>query len=279
MAPYRPRSHQIADRSIARLHDFFVSAGWTVEDLDKDYGEDLLVRIFRDGQATPYSFYIQAKSTDNIKRYMRRNDDYMHYPFTSKHLTHWKDFWEPVILTVWDARADITYWETAQTPEREPDLNASQSTFFIPLNNKLDEEGLKRILSRAVTRHERFTREQEGAQLLVDRLQETIGAKIEYNAQAGILLVHEPGGGARVTVFGKLAERLNRVENVFDDAGLDFSLEESVNNWMITYTEMVEALHGGGKVLFKIDQEENWITSPAKLRRFTRRFTELNEPD
>lgn len=221
MAPRRPPSHKSADKSVIRLHDAFVSAGWTVEDLDKDYGEDLLVRIFKDEQATPYTFYVQAKSTSNLSRYIRRNDKFISYPyFKVQHLEHWNDFWEPVILTVWDSQADVTYWEVAQNPERIPDMEHRRPKFFIPLSNVLDDVGVRRIAARTVRRHKRFDMEQQGAQVLVDRLQKAFDVRIEYNSQAGILIVDLPDGGSEVTFFGKMADR---VDGVLRDTGASFS--------------------------------------------------------
>ena len=52
--PRRPRQHILEDLARAELHRVFEEFGWAVEDLKKDYGEDLLVRIFDKGVATPY---------------------------------------------------------------------------------------------------------------------------------------------------------------------------------------------------------------------------------
>jgi len=67
--PKRPRSHEIEEFSRGRLRDLFGRLGWVVWDLHPDYGEDLLVRIFTNGAATHYSFFVQAKATDHIDRY------------------------------------------------------------------------------------------------------------------------------------------------------------------------------------------------------------------
>ena len=83
------------DLSRNRLHAAFESYGWTVEDLAKDYGEDLLVRIFDRGIATPYSFFVQAKATDRIAAYIRQ--DMVAFPIETGHLRHWVRFSEPVI--------------------------------------------------------------------------------------------------------------------------------------------------------------------------------------
>jgi hypothetical protein len=274
MAPYRPRSHQIADKSIVRLHDVFVSAGWTVEDLDKDYGEDLLVRIFKDGQATPYTFYVQAKSSDNISRYLRKNDDFIHYPFDANHLAHWDDFWEPVVLTIWDSQADLTYWETVQMPERRPNIARKQPIAFIPTSNILDDEGLRRISSRTIKRHERFAMEQQGAQLLVDRLQEVLGVEISYDAQQGLLIVTKADGNMEVTYFGKMAERLEKMAR---DSHI--SPQEVADRSIHLLAQVANAFSQGNQIVL-IDAEgemkQRWAT-PKELMRYIERSAELNE--
>jgi Domain of unknown function (DUF4365) len=69
--PKRTRAHEIEELSRGRLRDFFGQLGWVVWDLHPDYGGDLLVRLFAEGNATHYSFFIQAKATDHIDSYIR----------------------------------------------------------------------------------------------------------------------------------------------------------------------------------------------------------------
>jgi hypothetical protein len=124
--PKRPRSHELEDLSRNRLHNIFVSNGCVVEDLHKDYGEDLLVRIFEQGKATPFAFFVQAKATDHIDQYMHKNRRKLSFPIDLEHINHWNQFWEPVILTVWDANSDITYWESVQTFFEKQNKNSTQ---------------------------------------------------------------------------------------------------------------------------------------------------------
>lgn len=274
MSPYRPRSHQIADKAVVRLHDAFVSAGWTVEDLDKDYGEDLLVRIFKNGQATPYTFYVQSKSTSNVARYVRRNDAFISYPFKAQHLEHWNDFWEPVVLTIWDSQADVTYWETVQMAERPPGIARKRPVFFIPLSNVLNDEGIKRIASRTVQRHRRFAMEQQGAQLLVDRLQEVLGIGIDYNPQAGLLIVTNADGSAGLTPFGKMAERL---ESMARDS--DISIEELLESRILWFCDLLDAFRRDGELVMedKMGRETGRWNSLEGFLRDSKRSQELRD--
>ena len=98
-----------------RLHRDFSSPGWTVEDLGLDYGEDLLVRIFDEGMATPWSFYVQSKATDCLDKLRMSDGLNLALRVSSAHLRHWSRFWEPVVLAFDDANCDVTYWEVIQS--------------------------------------------------------------------------------------------------------------------------------------------------------------------
>src|SRR5688572_7662323 len=112
--PRRPRQHVIEDLARTKLHAIFSGVGWTAEDVSKDYGEDLVVRIFDDGQPTPWTFFVQSKATDNLSRYLTRDGGTIHFPIRASHLVHWHRFWEPVFLTVWDSQSGNTYWGYVQ---------------------------------------------------------------------------------------------------------------------------------------------------------------------
>jgi hypothetical protein len=209
MPPARPRSHVNADQSISRLQQHFQSVDWTAEVLNKDYGEDLLVRIFEGGDPTPYSFFVQAKATDDITNYSIKGRQYLSYPFRVNHLENWDKFWEPVVLVIWDAINDVSYWEIAQSPERPSSTRGSKERrCYIPLDNQLNNEGIARIAARTKRRFERFENERRGASVLIDMLEEALGMKIDYDPQNGWLIVAQPDGGAKITAFGKAAERV-----------------------------------------------------------------------
>jgi hypothetical protein len=73
MSPNRPRSHILEDSSRNQLRDIFTRLEWVVWELHPDYGEDFFVRIFTNGMATHYSFFVQAKATDNIDQFMHKD--------------------------------------------------------------------------------------------------------------------------------------------------------------------------------------------------------------
>jgi len=185
--PKRPRSHEIEQLSRNRLRETFNKLGWVIWDLYPDYGEDLLVRVFIDGVPTHYSFFVQAKSTDHLERYIDREGNFINFPIDVDHLEYWKKFWEPVVLTLWDAKLDVTYWEIIQNcfPSNEGKVSYNKSFRVpIPITNILDDNGLKSILRQTKLRFERFERIREGVKALTEYMEEELNVKVLY----------EPGG-------------------------------------------------------------------------------------
>lgn len=239
----RPRSHRLEDLSRNRLHEAFNGVGWTVEDLRKDYGEDLLVRIFEQGIATPLAFFVQAKATDRIEECTSTDGTSILLRVNKRHIRHWEQFWEPVILTVWDSKADRTYWECIQTytstAEGKTALAGERKTvrIGIPRGNVLDALGLRRIFSRTKSRFKRFEQEREGTLALVTTLERELRLKIEYNPQREILSVARPGEAPIYTVFGKLAEKAREIAGA-----LNCTLEESLNRAVSEVRLLCEAM-------------------------------------
>lgn len=210
--PRRTRSHELEDLSRNRLHQVFEANGWTVEDLSKDYGEDLLVRIFRRGATTPLSFFVQAKATDDLNQYLNKRSGQIRYPLNRDHVDHWRKFHEPIIMTLWDSRSDVTYWTCVQSAFEHARPDALKRV-RIPISqkNKLDEEGLRRIHTITRIRHKRLMREEEGARILIDLLEREMGIKVAYWPRDGLLVVEQPGKEVRWIFFGKAAARLDRL--------------------------------------------------------------------
>ena len=219
--PKRPRSHELESLSRNILCNLFIQVGWVVEDLQHDYGEDLLVRIFEQGLATHLSFFVQAKATDHIDKYMRKDGKSLTYPIKLTHVKHWNKFWEPVILTIWDAKSNTTYWESIQEKVVINKRQEKNICIDIPTDNIVDDEGLKRILARTKARFARFEREREGAQVLIEMLEAELNVEIEYDSQFGLLMVKWPDGTKQCTLFGKAAVMVDRIEEYYGTSGPD----------------------------------------------------------
>jgi hypothetical protein len=115
-------------------------------------------------------------------------------------------------------------------PERPPDLGRKRPIFFIPLDNRLDGDGLQRISTRTIRRHDPLEMEKAGAQLLLARLYKMFDVEIEYNPESGLLYVANLDGSLEFTAFGRLAEQLEETERV---TGLSFQelSEHALDRW------------------------------------------------
>jgi hypothetical protein len=215
--PRRPRSHELEDQARDRIRAAFNAKGWTVEDLRKDYGEDLLVRIFRGGVATPLMFFVQCKGTESVHRYLTREKE-VAWPIKRRHVDHWERFAEPVILSVWNARTGLAYWECVQSflaTQGGRLFNGgatNRDTLRVPIGNPLDELGLTRIESITRNRFGQVEVERMGSQELVRILENTLDVKIEYSARAGLLSFETPDNQVAVHAFGNTAEALQEIE-------------------------------------------------------------------
>jgi tetratricopeptide (TPR) repeat protein len=110
----RTWQHIFEDRSESQLNDAFQSVGWVVERLKKDYGEDLFVRPFENGNPVGHEFFVQLKGTDNIEQYFVDNGKYFSYPIELVNLEQWYTFTLPIILILWDINKRIGYWVHVQ---------------------------------------------------------------------------------------------------------------------------------------------------------------------
>ena len=198
----------------------------------------------------------------------------MRYPFDSGHLKIWREFWEPVVLAIWDAKNDVIYWEIAQEPQEPWDTKAKNSYCRIPTSNILDEIGIKRLAARTRRRHRRFEREREGAQILIEKLKDLSDIEIDYNPQAGILYTKKPDSEAQITFFGKMAEKVTRAAA---KAGLPE--DEYVNRAIIQGSEIYMKLADGATLQFT-DSEgvilKEW--NKEELDDHLQKMEDLDEP-
>lgn len=132
--------HQLADR----LTDF----GW-VPVVPEDLGEDFIVHIYHEGQATGVNFFTQLKSVTNL--YERRKGDHLPYSFEVKDLFHWDKFTLPVVLIIWDIKLREGRWVLIDDAIKYLDQDypnwrkQKTKTIFFPWENKTDEQGLIKL--------------------------------------------------------------------------------------------------------------------------------------
>jgi hypothetical protein len=267
----------------------FADKGWTVEDLAKDYGEDLLVRIFLNDTPTPYWFFVQVKSTEHIDRYLSKKARLISFPINTSHLEHWSRFWEPVFLILWDAKGECFYWECIQTAIEEFDLSmiSKQKTvsIAIPVANTFNEEGIRRIVVRTKKRFNRFASEKEGAERLLELLRSELNLEIMYIPEGGILMIPEgrfvpkKNGAGTMVLFGRRAEEFSRLQSK-----LGMTQQELMDKVLKVGIEKLENImetfrRDGRLVLQNKDGTVRSWTSYAEYRKEFKRDQELEEDD
>lgn len=236
--PKRTRSHQLEDLSRSRLHNAFEEAGWTAEDLAKDYGEDLLIRIFERGRTTPIWFFVQIKATDRIGTYASKGSNLIHYPVKASHLIHWRKFQQPVIVTLWDAQSDKLYWNSVHriSPEiRSTSPMPKKKTVRIPIprENLINAKGLREIRKIAYSQYAVRKREAGGLSLLIDVVQARLKKEIEYSSN-GIIRIGSSRGGEELIVFGEFLRKLTRIARIRKttlDGALRLALDRLIHDF------------------------------------------------
>lgn len=106
--PSRPQSHVIADRATAAVSRLITDAGFAVEVVQNDYGEDLLVQTAHAGQMDATRLWFQIKGTESIQRYTRKNKEIrLSFPFDQ--VLRWLRSADPVAVVLWDVANDQGY--------------------------------------------------------------------------------------------------------------------------------------------------------------------------
>ena len=118
--PKRSSSHQLEDRSLRRFEDLLPDS-WVVRPLDKDYGHDREVEIFKkDGTSTGLTFRAQLKATEKAVNAFS-------YSMKTEHLAYFDTFDVPTAIVRYVAETDMFYllwhfnvgsrekWETQKT--------------------------------------------------------------------------------------------------------------------------------------------------------------------
>lgn len=143
----RTREHVIADLSINHVERHILRRGFSAERVEHDYGIDLLMFTYTDdGQIENGHVEFQVKATDRLR--LLRDRKTVVCAVSSADVRLW--IWEPlpVVLVVYDARADRAYWLYVQQYAERRGLNDSPDetvTFHIPISNRLNRAAVGRF--------------------------------------------------------------------------------------------------------------------------------------
>jgi hypothetical protein len=137
----------IADLSINHVERFVLRCGWTVHRMNPDYGIDLVMQVFKaDGQLENGEVKFQVRATYALPRLARRRA--IPSRLDARDAIYWLNDAMPVILVIYDARADRAWWLCLQEALRDKQQKMKASlTVHIPLDQVVNETAIRHIAS------------------------------------------------------------------------------------------------------------------------------------
>jgi hypothetical protein len=143
----RTREHIIADLGVHHVEGPILRCGFTAARIVHDYGLDLYMTTYGvNGEAESDWILFQVKATDHLMR--TADGSAVTFRLERTDLNRWMTETYPVILVVYDARADRAYWLYVQASFADGRIRrgASQTvTVRIPVTNMLDESAIQKF--------------------------------------------------------------------------------------------------------------------------------------
>ena len=141
----RTREHVIEDLSENYLERKVLLKGHLLRRPERDYGVDVTMFHFDDnGEIENGEVRFQLKATDHFQ--FIRNGTAISLPIKTRDLNYWAMEIHPLILVLFDAKADHAYWLHIQSyvkenPERI-DFNNETVHVHIPMKNELTDSSI-----------------------------------------------------------------------------------------------------------------------------------------
>ena len=97
----RPITHVIGDAGAKAVAKEFVAYGWACDPVLSDYGEDLIIQTTLNDTVDPFRTLVQVRSSRGVN-----TDGRLTCRIGREHALRWLRTAEPVLLVLWDVRAD-----------------------------------------------------------------------------------------------------------------------------------------------------------------------------
>jgi hypothetical protein len=111
--PDRPVQHQISDRAVAKVRDVWASIGAAVEEVRRDYGEDLLVQTALEGKMDAARIWVQVKGAARAAAMSKANGK-TRVRIRADLALRWARTADILVLVLWDVENDVG-WYTIPT--------------------------------------------------------------------------------------------------------------------------------------------------------------------
>lgn len=143
----RTREHVVADLGVNFVERVVLECGYAVERKRADYGIDLLIDTFdRRGEIETGQIQIQVKATDTLAR--TADGRTVTRRVAVADLRAWVFEIGPVVLVVYDARADTAYWLDVQEYARAAGLELDTTrtvSLRMPVLNVWDRNAVRQL--------------------------------------------------------------------------------------------------------------------------------------
>ena len=143
----RTRAHIIADMSANHFEWHALHCGYSVERAEHDYGVDLVLKTYSPrGEIENGWIDVQLKASERLKP--MKSGEFIRFSVKKADLKHWLHEPMPVILVLYDADANASYWEYVQRYfAKQAGFNmrdrAKSATIHFSMTNKLDRAAIK----------------------------------------------------------------------------------------------------------------------------------------
>jgi hypothetical protein len=143
----RTREHVVADLAVNHTERQALLCGCSIERIQHDYGIDLLLFTYTNrGEVESGCIFMQVKGTERLK--WSRTPGQAAFRIEREDLVGWLNEFLPVILIVYDAKADRAHWIHVQgyfAALRSFNLfrAGKRITVHLPLKNALDGSAIR----------------------------------------------------------------------------------------------------------------------------------------
>lgn len=143
--PRRTSEHIIGDRGQLAVQKVLGDAGFAVDVVHHDYGDDLLVQTSHAGEIDACRLWFQVKSTTSIDRHRRKNGSFA-YSVPYGHAVRWVRSLDLVVFVLWDVEGDVGYFAepTTQVSNWKPTGQATV-TLRLQAGDVLDVPAARRL--------------------------------------------------------------------------------------------------------------------------------------
>jgi Domain of unknown function (DUF4365) len=107
--PYRPIQHQLSAMAVAKVCGIWTSIGAAVEEIQQDYGEDLLVQTCLNGKMDASRIWVQVKGVQRAPR-MKNPGGKAQIRVRADQALRWARSADIVVLVLWDVENNVGWY-------------------------------------------------------------------------------------------------------------------------------------------------------------------------